>query len=107
VLLLCFCLLPLSRLIIFILPFLSLVGTHTHTLFSCSFMKDVHMVVDASIVVDSQATADLQAGNAANRRTESLWPARHRITLPINSLNMMFSACDVAINNHVQVTADR
>ncbi len=88
---------------------LSLVGTHTHThtLFSCSFMKDVHMVVDASIVVDSQATADLQAGNAANRRTESLWPARHRITLPINSLNMMFSACDVAINNHVQVTADR
>jgi len=83
----------------------SLVGTHT--LFSCSFMKDVHMVVDASIVVDSQATADLQAGNAANRRTESLWPARHRITLPINSLNMMFSACDVAINNHVQVTADR
>jgi hypothetical protein len=84
---------------------LSLVGTHT--LFSCSFMKDVHMVVDASIVVDSQATADLQAGNAANRRTESLWPARHRITLPINSLNMMFSACDVAINNHVQVTADR
>jgi hypothetical protein len=84
---------------------LSLVGTHT--LFSCSFMKDVHMVVDASIVVDSQATADLVAGNAANRRTESLWPARHRITLPINSLNMMFSACDVAINNHVQVTADR
>ena len=85
----------------------SLFSRHTHTLFSCSFMKDVHMVVDASIVVDSQATADLQAGNAANRRTESLWPARHRITLPINSLNMMFSACDVAINNHVQVTADR
>ena len=73
-----------------------------------SFMKDAHLVLDASIAVTAQRTADIAAAaDAANTRVEALWPELHKITLPFNLLNSLFSDVHCVINNHTQLTADR
>ena len=89
-------------------PYASLLGLVVMVAWFFSFLKESHLIVDVSLTVVSQRTADLAAvADATNSRTEHLYPPRHKITLPINSLNSMFTNCDVVINNHTQLTADR
>lgn len=38
---------------------------------------------------------------------ETLWPARHKMTLPLNSLNNYFQSCEVAFNYHTKLDCDR
>jgi hypothetical protein len=59
------------------------------------------MVVDARVEVTYKEDID---GAAAV--TETLFPARHHITLPINNLNVMFDACRVAFNQSTVLSSD-
>lgn len=63
------------------------------------------MVVDASVIVTVQPTA--QIATDEGRVDELLYPARHGITLPLNGLNILFKSCDIAVNHHTQITTDR
>jgi hypothetical protein len=63
------------------------------------------MVVDCSIVVTVQPTAEL--GTETGKVQELLCPERHKITLPLNGLNMLFSTCETAFNHSTQVATDR
>jgi hypothetical protein len=55
--------------------------------FMRSFLTDYQLVADCSIQLE------IETGPAGARVTsnESLWPNRHKITLPVNGLNIMFS----------------
>ena len=63
------------------------------------------MVVDCSIIVTVQPTAKL--GTEEQKSEELLFPERHKITLPLNGLNMLFSTCETAFNHSTQVATDR
>lgn len=69
--------------------------------FSFSFLTDYQLVADARLEVtfkeDRPGAVDEQ---------ESLYPSRHNITLPSNSLNFMFDACRVAFNQSTTLTSD-
>ena len=39
--------------------------------------------------------------------TETLFPERHKITLPLNSLNNYFQSCEIAFNHHTKLDCDR
>ena len=75
----------------------------TKFLFFCffSFLTDYQLVADARLEVtfkeDRPGAVDEQ---------ESLYPSRHNITLPSNSLNFMFDACRVAFNQSTTLTSD-
>ncbi len=60
------------------------------------------MVMDASIIVNSYAEG---APNVPIQ--ETLYPARHQITLPLNSLNNYFQSCEIAFNYHTKLDCDR
>jgi hypothetical protein len=72
-----------------------------------SFGTDCHMIVDGTVLVTLQKTTDYLANRDAGKSQEALWPSRHLLTLPINSLNILFTDCVSSINNHTQITADR
>jgi hypothetical protein len=72
-----------------------------------SFLTDCHLIVDATITVNAQLLTKFTAGSADNKVNEQLFPLRHKLTLPINCLNSIFTACDVAVNHHTQISADR
>jgi hypothetical protein len=71
--------------------------------FMHSFLTDYQLVADCSIQLE------IETGPAAARVTsnESLWPNRHKITLPVNGLNIMFSDYSVDFNHHTPLDVDR
>jgi len=60
------------------------------------------MVVDASIKV----TYHLDT-TPATLLEEILYPDRHRITLPLNSLNVLFQQCETSFNHSTKLDSDR
>ena len=63
------------------------------------------MVVDCSVVVTVQPTA--KSGTEDDKKEELLFPERHRLTLPLNGLNILFSTCETAFNHSTQIATDR
>ena len=61
-------------------------------------------MVDATILLTVQPIAAV--GNAQETE-ESLYPARHQMTLPLHGLNVLFSDCIVAFNHHTKLDSDR
>ena len=70
-----------------------------------SFLTDVHMVVDCSVVVTVQPTA--KSGTEEDKKEELLFPERHKLTLPLNGLNILFNTCETAFNHSTQIATDR
>ena len=68
--------------------------------FIFSFPFDHQLVIDARIVVHSRHPND---GDIA----ETLFPARHDITLPLNSLNFIFQDIKTTFNYSHKLEADR
>lgn len=60
------------------------------------------MVMDATIIVDYA-----KATTPATILKEALYPSRHRMTLPLNSLNNYFEDCEVSFNYHKKLDCDR
>ena len=73
-------------------------------LFLCSFLADYQMVLDAQIRVT--VTKD-GPDNTTITSEEILAPSRHRITLPLNGLNILFNDCTVSFNHHLKLDSDR
>ena len=69
----------------------------------CSFLSDVHMVVDATIKVYFHRDTTPENIEAE----EQLYPKRHQITLPLNSLNMLFQHCETSFNHSTKLDTDR
>ena len=70
-------------------------------LFSCcSFNADYQMVIDAQVILTV-------AQDAVVGPRELLYPPRHQITLPLNSLNFLFNNIEVAFNQTSKLTADK
>lgn len=63
------------------------------------------MVLDATISLTVYPADD--ANNEAKKKTEALCPERHKISLPLNLLNSLFSSCEVAFNHHTKLDCDR
>jgi len=60
------------------------------------------MVIDAEVIVSQH--------NETTPNTivkEHLFPMRHQLTLPLNSLNNYFQNCEVAFNYHTKLDCDR
>ena len=72
--------------------------------FLCSFLADYQMVLDAQIRVT--VTKD-GPDNTTITSEEILAPSRHRITLPLNGLNILFNDCTVSFNHHLKLDSDR
>ena len=74
-----------------------------HYIFFCdSFPTDGQLVIEGTITVTFATAA------APNEKiTETLFPARHKITLPLNSLNNYFQSCEIAFNHHTKLDCDR
>ena len=64
------------------------------------------MTVDAVIIVKLQKLANYTEGSEGGTSQEALCPDRHKIALPINSLNGLFTTCYLAVNNHSQYSGD-
>jgi hypothetical protein len=62
------------------------------------------MVLDAQIRVT--VTKD-GPDNTTITSEEILAPSRHRITLPLNGLNILFNDCTVSFNHHLKLDSDR
>lgn len=60
------------------------------------------MVMDAKIVITKHPE-----NTPATLTTEILYPSRHKMTLPLNSLNNYFQSCDIAFNHHTKLDSDR
>jgi hypothetical protein len=60
------------------------------------------MVMDA--VVEVTYSPENQA---ATNLKETLYPPRHKMTLPLNSLNNYFQNCEIAFNHHTKLDSDR
>jgi hypothetical protein len=71
-------------------------------LFCCSFNADYQMVINAQVIVSLSLTQD-----AIVQPQELLYPPRHQITLPLNSLNFIFNNIEVAFNQTTKLTADK
>ncbi len=65
-----------------------------------SFLTDYQLVVDCSIRLEVQAAGQ----DAVN---EWLWPARHKVTLPVNGLNILFQDYKINFNHHTPLDTDR
>jgi hypothetical protein len=60
------------------------------------------MVMDATVIVTFHP-----ANEPTNLQTESLYPPRHNMTLPLNGLNNYFQQCEIAFNHHTKLDCDR
>lgn len=69
---------------------------------SPSFVSDCHMVLDAVVLLTVHRT-----DTPATTTEETLWPERHRVTLPLNALNNYFQNCEIAFNHHTKLDTDR
>lgn len=69
------------------------------------------MILEASITVTAQEEVAAPAAGAVPAvpriLTETLFPARHHISLPLNCLNNLFQSCEVAFNYHTKLDCDR
>jgi hypothetical protein len=75
----------------------TVIGTNTLFIF-CSFPTEFQFVADAIVIVSLQ----IPGMNELTR--ESLYPLRHKMTLPLNGLNMLFGECNTAFNFHPNLT---
>jgi len=67
-----------------------------------SFLSDSQMVIDATILITRHPP------DTPDTKTEEvLHPQRHKMTLPLNSLNNYFQSCEVAVNYHTKLDSDR
>jgi hypothetical protein len=58
--------------------------------------------------MDAVVLVTLHPENAAQTLTkETLYPPRHKMTLPLNSLNNYFQNCEIAFNHHTKLDCDR
>jgi hypothetical protein len=64
------------------------------------------MVMDAQITVTIE-TIPAAAADQAVETIEPLYPDRHLITLPLNSLNNYFYHSEIAFNYHTKLDCDR
>lgn len=60
------------------------------------------MVMDATITLDLTSNAAVPANTV-----EALYPSRHKMTLPLNSLNNYFEDCETSFNYHTKLDCDR
>ena len=58
-------------------------------------------------MADAVVVLSLQIPGQAQASQEALCPTRHKMTLPLNSLNMIFSECNTAFNFHTKLDSDR
>lgn len=70
-------------------------------IFLCSFPTDFQLVADATVILSTQAPG------SNNVVPETLTPARHQISLPLNGLNILFDNCTTAFNFHNKLDTDR
>lgn len=61
------------------------------------------MVIDAQVLL----TVKLKGQADAPEIKQSLYPAYHSLTLPLNSLNFIFDRCTVAFNQTSELTCDK
>jgi len=74
-------------------------------LFFFSFMTDYQLEVEGRIIVTCR---QITAGQGVNEEIEErLYPPRHKITLPLNGLNVLFDDISVIFNHHTKVESDR
>jgi hypothetical protein len=78
----------------------TVIGTNTLFIFF-SFPTEFQFVADAIVIVSLQ----IPGMNQLTR--ESLYPLRHKLTLPLNGLNMLFGECNTAFNFHTKLDSDR
>ena len=72
--------------------------------FSSSFLSDYQLVVDAKILVHCHPRDQVPAVVP----TELLSPERHKISLPLHGMNMLFQdEPSVSINHHYKLDANR
>jgi hypothetical protein len=62
------------------------------------------MVIDAQVLV-SVKEKDAAAAVAATQ--QSLYPAYHQLTLPLNNLNFLFEKCTTSFNQTTELTSDK
>ncbi len=65
-----------------------------------SFPTEFQLVADATILLTTK-TGD------SNPVIEALSPSRHKMSLPLNGLNMFFQDCSTAFNFHTKLDSDR
>ena len=66
-----------------------------------SFFTDYQLVVDACVQVTYTPLPNSPA------KTETLYPQRHAITLPLNGLNFIFDSCEVTVNHNTKLETNR
>jgi hypothetical protein len=69
--------------------------------FRSSFPSDYQLVAEATILL---YTNDVTKVDIV---TEALAPSRHKISLPLNGLNVLFQDCNTAFNFHTKLDTDR
>ena len=60
------------------------------------------MVIDATIQVQLYFETD-----PTQQSIEALYPPRHKMTLPLNSINNYFEDCEIGFNYHNKLDSDR
>ena len=60
------------------------------------------MVIDATIQVQLYLEAD-----PTQQAIEALYPPRHKMTLPLNSIHNYFEDCEIGFNYHNKLDSDR
>ena len=70
-------------------------------MFYFSFPTEFQFVADAIV------TVTIQVPDVELQQREALFPERHKMTLPLNGLNMIFNSCNTAFNFHTKLDSDR
>jgi hypothetical protein len=78
----------------------TVIGTNILFIFF-SFPTEFQFVADAIVIVSLQIPGMNQLTRV------SLYPSRHKMTLPLNGLNMLFGECNTAFNLHTKLDSDR
>jgi len=74
-------------------------------MFSCfSFSPDYQMVIDCEIQV---SVKEKGAAPAVEAIIQTLYPAHHNLTLPLNNLNFLFEKCTTSFNQTTELTSDK
>ena len=90
--------------ILFIPPFpiLLFFPKSNNFIFFYSFPLDSALVIDAAITVTV-----FPRGKPTEIKTESLFPNRHQIALPVNGMNFLFEDCSSSFNHSLKLDTDR
>lgn len=68
-------------------------------------MTDYQLEVDAKILVHTKQTTTGDGHESVT--VESLHPDRHKLSLPINAVNILFEDIGVSFNHHTKLECDR